>query len=534
MANNPPAAKNDSERPPNAMVGSLATNIEIVSLICGFLDTSTLASFARTARIFTEPSLNSLWKEQKDLVPLFQCFPPDLWSRGPTVKKEVNVAWEVLTFRRPLGQNDWPRFNFYAHRIRKLEGVHPSRNQRRCDIHANVIAELMAYRPVRTFFPNLQTIVYSRSWIMDVAATPFGQFLLGPCLTEVNIAVSDLPEHGDQGSSSLEMMCVSLQRLCPNIKSLSFYDLEQAPIRAMPAVYQLIRSQNHLEMLCMKSATPSEELLSHLSKIPVLHTLVFVRIPSTHMQFYTTRDGQFPCLHTFVFEAPNWIHAALVVTAMQRSFRSLSIRTLDTEPVSALGSFVDSLKWHPALKTLVYLNVTARRLHLGTPPDPLQVPHALRVLFFCSTLQQLQLHSPAFQDLDDVWLEGAANAWPALTALTITVAPAQTASRITLKGLVPLIKTCPLLTTLRLPLLAIPVDLKNLDGARNYAVTKLALEHSVITLPGLVFRTLIVMFPNLSGIEYMYTEKDNGLQGQAYIAWKAVDELLRATITGSG
>ena len=41
----------------------------------------TLASLARTCKAFMEPTLDTLWRSQVNLVPLVQTFPEDVWSQ---------------------------------------------------------------------------------------------------------------------------------------------------------------------------------------------------------------------------------------------------------------------------------------------------------------------------------------------------------------------------------------------------------------------------------------------------------------------
>ena len=60
-----------------------ALNIsEILHRICEHLpyDRATLAVLARTAKIFYEPAIASLWYNIPNLVPLVRFFPPDSWE----------------------------------------------------------------------------------------------------------------------------------------------------------------------------------------------------------------------------------------------------------------------------------------------------------------------------------------------------------------------------------------------------------------------------------------------------------------------
>jgi hypothetical protein len=57
---------------------------EIVCLVCLELRNehpdASLAAFAQTCLVFSEPALNALWYELYDLQPLVKCMPRDLWE----------------------------------------------------------------------------------------------------------------------------------------------------------------------------------------------------------------------------------------------------------------------------------------------------------------------------------------------------------------------------------------------------------------------------------------------------------------------
>jgi hypothetical protein len=62
---------------------------EIVRMICDQAEAAdvesyspphTLLSLARTSRIFSDPALDLIWREQSSLVPLVKCMPDTLWE----------------------------------------------------------------------------------------------------------------------------------------------------------------------------------------------------------------------------------------------------------------------------------------------------------------------------------------------------------------------------------------------------------------------------------------------------------------------
>jgi hypothetical protein len=53
---------------------------EVVELICGVAEFSTLAALAQTCQAFQPPALSVLWRDQSDWMQLLKCLPSDLWE----------------------------------------------------------------------------------------------------------------------------------------------------------------------------------------------------------------------------------------------------------------------------------------------------------------------------------------------------------------------------------------------------------------------------------------------------------------------
>jgi hypothetical protein len=95
--------------------------------------------------------------------------------------------------------------------------------------------------------------------------------------------------------------------------------------------------------------------------------------------------------------------------------------------------------------------------------------------------------------------------------------------KMTLEGLIPLVKNCPQLEILDIPMNVRPFDPTLLDGVCNTKLSHLGFSHSPIKSPLQVFRSLTRMFPNLKSVSYdmdthreLWAELDRLLVGSAY------------------
>lgn len=81
----------------------------MATLICGHLrkdrDTQTLASLARTAKIFLEPALDALWSRIPGIGPLLRLLPSDLWEIHQVVvsdSEERGPLYVLVCLRAPI------------------------------------------------------------------------------------------------------------------------------------------------------------------------------------------------------------------------------------------------------------------------------------------------------------------------------------------------------------------------------------------------------------------------------------------------
>ncbi|KAJ7674028.1 hypothetical protein DFH06DRAFT_1467382 [Mycena polygramma] len=105
--------------------GCVAPILDILELICEQIAQEDvfygrnpeLASLARTSKIFLDPALNALWREQETICNLLKCMPDDVWrisARGGGVYSQHLEISQVRT----ITAADWQRPLFYLRRVR--------------------------------------------------------------------------------------------------------------------------------------------------------------------------------------------------------------------------------------------------------------------------------------------------------------------------------------------------------------------------------------------------------------------------------
>lgn len=112
-------------------------------------------------------------------------------------------------------------------------------------------------------------------------------------------------------------------------------------------------------------------------------------------------------------------------------------------------------------------------------------------------------------DLNDEWLNGVAKAWASLRYLVLC--GGHDPPRITLAGLIALIKHCSHLHFFAIALQLIPVDPALLEGA-NINIFRLSLQTSTLTgdSASQFTRSLMGMFPNLKEIDCSSASPSSG------------------------
>ncbi|GLB34285.1 hypothetical protein LshimejAT787_0111690 [Lyophyllum shimeji] len=491
-----------------------------------------LVNLARTCTAFTESSFDVLWHDLPLIARLIQVMPTDLWmvedeAREPSARGRRSV-WKILKFTRALQESDWPRFHYYAKRVRRLgSGYDPlagSHDKRRLVyVHEDVFRSLESFSPGQSLLPNLRTF---RPAFYDPHKLPASRhipMLLGPTITEITLASNEVALLAE-----LQYILPSIERLCPNLTRLTvlLINMDVTP-EITSAAERLVCSLRHLESLSLRPMMTAN-IIRHLGSLRGLRHWV-TNIPSNTAgipicELLTTERGQFRNLSRLEFRAPTLEVAADVTKSLQCPLQELSVDIKDkttAQPISSLARLTGAFLGHQCISSLasLYLDGSPQLEVLSGPA----ICNAFRSLFSLGALRDLSITFPCASVLDDAWYADAAGAWPCLEDLSI----AHTGPPVlTLAGLIPLIRDCPRLREIELSIRAEPFDVGLLQPQiRNTTITSLILGPSPIVNPRGVFRCLVGMFPKLESVaccENALEEHDD--------AWEKLDDVRQLAI----
>ncbi|KZT70422.1 hypothetical protein DAEQUDRAFT_810600 [Daedalea quercina L-15889] len=204
--------------PVNSPVYRILAIHEVLSLVAeelkhrhGGLDTSGLASLARTCRGFCSPALDVLWRSQSGLRNIIKCMPADLWEiEEPSYDGSYRVT--TATLRRAIRPDDWDRFNVYAPRIRELSFGGHKNNCEDVLLPEDVCSALSISNLSMPLFPNLRNCSFIGSWGSKMIM-PDHRLLLGDTLCQLSIVSNGFEDRAVSFLAYLPLHCPNLQKL---------------------------------------------------------------------------------------------------------------------------------------------------------------------------------------------------------------------------------------------------------------------------------------------------------------------------------
>ncbi|KIK95530.1 hypothetical protein PAXRUDRAFT_11391 [Paxillus rubicundulus Ve08.2h10] len=478
-----------------------------------FRDRHTLASLAITCRYFLDPALNVLYYEINDLLWLIRCMPDDLWE----------VSGKQLSLKRTMKQSDWDIFLRYAHRVRSLEFA------RHCiaTTHINVYAAL-ANPPVSTvIFPRL---LHLRCGEYRPEAVRFLQLLLQP--TVVHVDVDNL-----MPNALTRFILPLLPSRCPLIRQFMAFRnfLFQKGDPVLAELSKVLCQLTELEAL--RCAELTDDGVRHLSLLPRLKSLrVDLRLNSLdNLESALGRTG-FPLLREALLSAPTMSHCLRFL----RLIKSTSVDTInlnvDDETCAAdYKTIFTSWAADPSYHNISIIDISEMRIWRDYDEKHIIDITALRPLFQLKRLTCLKLETLCTYDLDNAAIKEIAAAWPLLEALDFSIRECgwEIPSKVTLQGLIPLLRDCPNLALLGVVLDAtvLPDASVRLPGAgvRNTSLDSLWLADSKITRPTMVAAFLSAVAPNIEQIVSWNTPLLSGREGKDKYRkrWREVERLMR-------
>ncbi|RDB27601.1 hypothetical protein Hypma_003826 [Hypsizygus marmoreus] len=414
-----------------------------------------------------------------------------------------------MNLTRELKESDWHRINYYGAKVRHLDlrcSEYPDRWI--AMIHSEALKAITTSQFFQCFVPKLRSLKLPLDDDCVLTLIPYLQCVLSRTLATIHISESS--RRLARGRETTLMP--HLLRHCPNIevfKVLGFV-LMQIPL-CIPSMSELMCNLNNIRELNLGTFSPTPEMVRHLGDLPSLRSWTSLRTCDGvyDLKLFTTTGNRFPALRIFGFVS-SWTTATAVVDSMRCPFESLSIeasppQATDADSVRAFDQLIASMTAHPTVKSLLNLEISAWSCRTDAEPDV--VSSTYERLFSFTALRSLTVGVNFPHNLDDSWIMSAAMAWPHLPELSL---PGDGPPRMTLAGLIPLVKQCPHLSVLGLPVRLDPFEIKLLSGTSNAKIQCLAVLNKSIASPIAVFRCLVAMFPMLRSIYAILPDRDPG------------------------
>lgn len=352
---------------------------------------------------------------------------------------------------RPPDPSEWDRFLANASLVTSFKrfGLVP-------DLDEDTYRTLCLYRPVPSLLPNLRELIWEEP---DADVFEYGYQFLGPKLTTLHL--------GQPPSDSLILPILrSLHVKCPLLAHLSV----QCRSSIGPedrVVSHSVANLRHLETLDIALPLFDDALL-HLAALPGLSVakIHLPRTPEVHDRLLATTSPIFPSITSLHISAvrlePSVPHLIRLIASEQLSEVRLS--TAHDPPAAAVRDYLAALSACPSMNFLSAVTISSPlpssiplMMSLNALP-PLDRPEFIldasvfEPLFVCSELTELEVSSFLLQP-DDELLRLLANAFPRLQSLRLSPPyNAGSVSEATLAGLLPLLRHCPDLTHLAVPL----------------------------------------------------------------------------------
>ncbi|KAF7978640.1 hypothetical protein HWV62_45142 [Athelia sp. TMB] len=388
---------------------------ELLNLVCEELDGfDALPKLARTAKVFQEPALNTLWRRQESMDPLFSALPSDMFIRNPREQWDVTRIKDVTvgTSDNQLG----------------LGG-------RECYTAVRHAFEL--FYPNESYLPSPLILTTSldneEGWIMnDFVSTN---------LRSLTIYRASHP--------SMLTMLAGLSIRAPMLTNLGVLcftsDDVQSPLSESLPALQHLRS-----FTCIASIT--DEALATLSGLPNLCRILF-HLPKHPLSVAIPQQSSQPYFQS--------INSAAVTTNRLHATTQFVKSWMVTSPICEFQAFITGRDevWsdspHIPLVALVaeryFDNLTSFVLTSEERFPSINSTHSnslssqdFHPLLLCKKIEIFKIYLPcSLANFDDESLKKMANAWPGLRKITLLPYSQQQPSLCSFQSLVHLSRGCP-------------------------------------------------------------------------------------------
>ncbi|KAF8992676.1 hypothetical protein BDQ17DRAFT_197937 [Cyathus striatus] len=511
---------------------------EIIKLIFEQLATDeyTLASLARTCRVFEDPALDVLWRELSDgFYQLVKCLPAHVWEED----EREDIQYVVL--KQPIASADCFRFTYYARRVRRYTFNPESSVQ----VDASIYQALQLVMPCgEKLLPNVQKL----TWDCEENTLPFIHMFLGPRLIKIDFVLSLI-------LSPLELSLISaVYEHCPLLESVSISFpssiRDVLPISHIRKAVEIMSSSIHkwekLRSLVVETLTYSAFL--EVSRLPRLEELVMQHCEFDVDTSHSTPRGGFPMLKSLkalaCFRASDCIsmmkamddsqlHSLTVVFAKVITSASWKQVFLTLAQHCCHDSLSDIVFWDrmffPSVEILTHTR--QEMVNFG----------ALEPLLAFFNLQSFRLEvTKGIYFSDPSEIKKIATSWPKVQVLKLKprfFSRGDEPSSITVVDLLTFVEHCPRLTQLGITFDAISppeINRQNIFWNKTWDsnILELYVGDSPIRNPTLFAATLSGVFPYLKKITTIEEEEEMTrvgplATGTNHNAWKQVEELMK-------
>ncbi|KAG1728151.1 uncharacterized protein EDB91DRAFT_1339311 [Suillus paluster] len=345
--------------PQHARMHRLFLIQELLSIICEHVRDEpssiagrTLASLARTSKVFYHVATSALWSQLNGLAPLLQPLASDLITEDAAVMPAR--PRRPLMLRRPLKMAEWETLWGFARRVQHLYVHDPTR-----PVDVSIIRTLCNPPTTSPVFPNLKSII----WNDERAETfSFIRTLSGPTVTSLTINISNdsriwhITELG---------ILASLPYLCPNVTRVTLPT--NAFCHNVSTISEALCAWSNLTEI--KCGAIDGTTLAHLAKQSTLRKLSFDTPSNMRLGLdVTLPSGAFSCVRDFEIHTANLSFLCAFLNKLGGSPVSLHMLVDTNPPPTCVSSLFTTLRRFSSTR------LQSLSLRLMTPSSPRVTP----------------------------------------------------------------------------------------------------------------------------------------------------------------
>ncbi|KAA1466925.1 hypothetical protein DENSPDRAFT_60561 [Dentipellis sp. KUC8613] len=435
-------------------------------------------SLALASRHFREPALDALWRSMLSIKPLLNLIIPRSEAFLYMDSRSKYSFSQVMVCSQWIDRTDWSRYNYYAHRVRHIK-ISDCDDVTLFYFHALSICSSRPY-----LLPNLRFLHWG--YFMSRQSFPLLPLFIGPRLTTLALDMEILQR---SDITPVVSLLSTVRASCPALDELvllnKFYEnVGECNAGVAELVLSTLPFLKSVDIRC----ETLDETWACLAKMPNLRSLKSMFRASQeaggndliHSMGNALKPAQdnFVALEHLTVVAKDFTDFMKLLASFgsPRNLKTLDVRTIECPTASEIELFAKILPSYCSLATLTTLSLASSRTspcHALDSAPPLPVSTLFAPFLQYRAVQIFRMRCCAVE-LDDVFLEKVATAWPQLRSLNLYGSDHQLhVPATTLHGLIPLVKHCHHLERLLIPVanLECKVPVQELpDGGRKASV----------------------------------------------------------------